>query len=73
MTKLPPEVSAFLAHAGTKGGRNGKGTPKKRVSEYMSALGTKGGQAGTGAKKTRSPSHYKRLVEIRRKNRLARR
>ncbi len=74
MTKLPPAVQDFLSKVGTKGGKNGRGVPKNRqVSEYMAGLGTKGGQAGTGAKKTRSAAHYKRLVEIRRKNRLARR
>ncbi len=73
MTKLPPAVQDFLSKVGTKGGKNGRGIPKNRqVSEYMAALGAKGGQAATGAKKTRPASHYKRLVEIRRKNRLAR-
>lgn len=40
------------------------------VKKYMSINGQKGGAAGTGDSKRRSPAHYRRLVEIRRANKL---
>ncbi len=39
---------------------------KSEVSKYMAAIGAKGGRAG-GARKARSPEHYKRMVEARKK------
>lgn len=42
------------------------------VSDYMATIGSKGGKSGAGEKKKRSAAHYKRMVEIRRKNKAAR-
>ncbi len=42
---------------------------KEQIKKYLSDIGRKGGKAASGDKKRRSPEHYKRMVEIRRKNR----
>ncbi len=39
------------------------------VSDYMAKIGAEGGKKGKGKSKARSAAHYRRLVEIRRKNR----
>jgi hypothetical protein len=44
----------------------------KAVSSYLAEIGAKGGKNGKGAKKTRDASHYRRMVETRRKNKRAR-
>jgi hypothetical protein len=43
------------------------------VSDYMAKIGAVGGKSGKGKSKARSAAHYKKLVEIRRKNLLSRR
>lgn len=43
----------------------------KSVSQYMKRIGAKGGAAGRGAKKKRSGAHYKKMVEARKKNKVA--
>jgi len=43
------------------------------VSDYMAKIGAAGGKNGRGKSKARNAAHYKKLVEIRRKNRLVRR
>jgi len=42
------------------------------VSEYMRKIGAKGGKSAKGKKKTRPASHYRKMAEIRRRNRVAR-
>jgi hypothetical protein len=37
------------------------------VRDYMAKIGAKGGKASRGKKKVRSPEHYRKLVEIRRR------
>jgi len=42
------------------------------VSDYMAKIGAIGGAKGHGAKKKRTAAHYKKLVEIRRRNKARR-
>lgn len=44
---------------------------KNAVKEYLASIGRRGGSSGTGAKKRRSPEHYKRMAEIRKAKRKA--
>lgn len=39
------------------------------VKKYLSKIGEKGGSAGRGASKRRSPEHYAKMVEARKKKR----
>jgi hypothetical protein len=43
--------------------------PPEEVSAYMAKIGAKGGKSGKGKSKKRSPSHYRKLVKIRKRNR----
>jgi hypothetical protein len=42
---------------------------KDIIKEYMASIGRKGGKAATGTKKRRSPEHYKKMAEARKKKR----
>jgi hypothetical protein len=42
-------------------------TPKE-VREYLASIGSKGGKA-KGKRKARSPEHYRKMVEARKKKR----
>lgn len=49
--------------------RKQNGDVPEEVSAYMAKIGAKGGAKSKGVKKKRSPKHYRRMVEIRRRNR----
>lgn len=42
------------------------------ISAYMAEIGKKGGESAKGKKKTRPASHYRKMAEIRRRNRASR-
>ena len=49
--------------------KKSNGDVPSAVSEYMAKIGAKGGAKSKGVPKKRSPKHYRRMVEIRRRNR----
>lgn len=43
--KIPPAARAYLAEIGRRGGKNGRGKPKRRPEGFYAEIGKKGGKA----------------------------